>query len=119
MKDPLIHLIRNCIDHGIEPGKERIAKGKSAKGHIEIRIEQNIDRKIELLIKDDGAGIDKNRILDSAFKLGVLKANEAERLTEKEIYSLIFHSGISASPFITDISGRGLGIGHNPISRTY
>lgn len=110
MKDPLIHLIRNCIDHGIEPAKVRLSKGKPGKGKIEIRVEQNIDRKIELVIKDDGAGIDKSRILNSAIKLGVIKPNETEKLSDKEIYSLIFHSGISSSPFITDISGRGLGM---------
>jgi two-component system chemotaxis sensor kinase CheA len=110
MKDPLIHLIRNCIDHGIEEGKVRLLKGKPAKGRIEIAIVQNIDRKIELLVKDDGAGIDKEKIINSAIKSGILKSNEIEKLADHEIYSLIFNSGISASPYITDISGRGLGM---------
>jgi len=110
IKDPLIHLIRNCIDHGIESEKARRAKGKPAKGIIEIRIRQDIDRKIELLVKDDGAGIEKEKVINSAIKLGILKADEALKLTDKEIFSLIFQSGISSSPFITDISGRGLGM---------
>lgn len=110
MKDPLIHLIRNCVDHGIEMDKVRIAKGKPARGQIEIRIEQDADRKIRIQVKDDGAGIDLSRIIDSALKLGILKPGDADKLSEKEICTLIFQSGISASPFITDISGRGLGI---------
>lgn len=110
IKDPLIHLIRNCVDHGIENVDERKIKGKPLKGRIEIEITQDIDRKIELKIKDDGAGIDRSRIINSALKLNVLKQDEIEKLSEKEINSLIFHSGISTSPFITDISGRGLGM---------
>ncbi|MFZ4399700.1 MAG: hybrid sensor histidine kinase/response regulator [Bacteroidales bacterium] len=110
IKDPLIHLIRNCIDHGIENTKDRELKGKPSKGKIIIKIVQDIDRKIVLYIKDDGAGIDKTKIINSALKLGILKPGEIEKLSDKDIYSLIFSSGISSSPFITDISGRGLGM---------
>jgi two-component system chemotaxis sensor kinase CheA len=110
LKDPLIHLIRNSIDHGIESLNERIAKGKSPKGIIEIKIIQNIDRKIELQIRDDGGGIDKTKIINSALKMGIYKQNEIEKLSDNEIHSLIFSSGISTSPFITTISGRGLGM---------
>ena len=76
IKDPLIHLIRNCIDHGIENVDERKIKGNPLKGKIEIEITQDIDRKIELKIKDDGAGIDRSRIINSALKLNVLKQDE-------------------------------------------
>lgn len=110
IKDPLIHLIRNCVDHGIENEKTRKEKGKPAKGKIEINIIQNIDRKIEIHINDDGAGINSEKIINSAIKQGIKKPEELDKLTEKEIYSLIFASGISTSPFITDISGRGLGM---------
>jgi two-component system chemotaxis sensor kinase CheA len=110
LKDPLIHLIRNSIDHGIENVNERIAKGKLPKGIIEIKIVQNIDRKIELQIRDDGGGIDKTKIINSALKMGIYKQNEIEKLSDNEIHSLIFSSGISTSPFITTISGRGLGM---------
>jgi len=110
LKDPLIHLIRNCIDHGIENKNDRIAKGKPAKGKITIRIIQDIERKIELHLIDDGAGLDKNKIIQSALKSGIIKSNEADKLSDKEIYSFIFSSGVSTSPFITDISGRGLGM---------
>lgn len=110
IKDPLIHLIRNCIDHGIENEKERKAKGKKRTGKIEIKIIQDIDRKIELHVTDDGAGLNKNKIIASALKLGIIKTNDVEKLTDNEIHGLIFSSGISSSPFITDISGRGLGM---------
>ncbi len=110
LKDPLIHLVRNCIDHGIEKKEVRIAKGKPAKGKIVIQILQNIDRKIELHLSDDGAGLDKDKIIQSALKSGLIKPNDVEKLTDNEIYSFIFSSGISTSPFITDISGRGLGM---------
>ena len=110
IKDPLIHLIRNCIDHGIENEKDRKAKGKKRSGTIEIKIIQDIDRKIELHVTDDGAGLNKNKIIASALKLGIIKPNDVEKLADNEIHNLIFSSGISSSPFITDISGRGLGM---------
>ncbi len=110
IKDPLIHLIRNCIDHGIETANERKRKGKPINGKIEIKISQNIDRNISLSVNDDGAGIDKEKILNTAIKQGLFNQKEIEKLSDKEIYALIFKSGISTSPFITDISGRGLGM---------
>jgi len=110
LKDPLIHLIRNCIDHGIESTNERIKKGKAPKGKIELNIRQNVDRKIEIYLKDDGAGLDTAKIKQSALKSGIIKPSEAEKLTDQEINFLIFHSGLSTSNFITTISGRGLGM---------
>ncbi len=110
IKDPMIHLIRNSIDHGIETSTQRIAKGKRSKGKIEISITQDVSQRVLLVIKDDGKGIDKHKIIVSAQKLGILKPEEIGKLADEEIYSMIFHSGISTSPFITDISGRGLGM---------
>lgn len=110
IKDPLIHLLRNCIDHGIESKQDRLKTGKPVKGTIRIEIAQEIDKKVELRISDDGAGLDKSKIINSALKSGIIKSNEIDRLSEKEIYGLIFSSGVSTSQFITDISGRGLGM---------
>jgi two-component system chemotaxis sensor kinase CheA len=110
LKDPLIHLIRNSIDHGIESSSEREKKGKLAKGKIEIRIIQNIDRKIELHLTDDGVGLDRAKIINSAIKSGIITSNDANKLSDKEVNMLIFHSGVSTSQFITTISGRGLGM---------
>ena len=110
MKDPLIHLIRNCIDHGIETSKERKQHGKPSTGILEISIRQESGKNVELTIHDDGTGIDKPKVIGSAIKLGVISRDEAERMTDQEVFALIFRSGISTSPFITDISGRGLGM---------
>jgi len=110
LKDPLIHLVRNCIDHGIEKGEDRIKKGKVSRGRMAISITQNMDRKIELRISDDGAGLDRAKIIQSAVKAGVTSSKEAERMSDSEVYMLIFQSGVSTSPFITTISGRGLGM---------
>jgi len=110
MKDPFIHLLRNCIDHGIESPDERIGKGKAPRGTITITVSQKDSGKVEILIADDGAGIEAARVQAAALKLGIVSLSEAEKLDDKQILSLIFHSGVSTSPIITDISGRGLGL---------
>jgi two-component system chemotaxis sensor kinase CheA len=110
MKDPLIHLVRNCIYHGIEKQEERSQRKKPPSGIITIAISQVNSKKVEILISDDGAGIDIARVRESAVKVGVLSQEQADRVNEQELLSLIFLSGISTSPIITDISGRGLGL---------
>ncbi|MBI5325475.1 MAG: response regulator [Ignavibacteriae bacterium] len=110
IKDPLIHIIRNCVDHGIEKPSERINKGKSHKGLIRINISQSDADKIKIIISDDGAGIDLLKVKASALKLGICNLEELEKLSSNEILNLVFYSGVSTSPFITDLSGRGLGL---------
>lgn len=110
LKDPIIHLIRNCVDHGIESIKTRQQLGKPVTGSLKIRVEQDSGSRINLLIEDDGAGLNKVALIQSAIKNGVITSDVAERMGDQDIYSLIFKSGISTSPFITDISGRGLGM---------
>jgi len=110
MKDPLIHLVRNCIDHGIEKAEERVQRKKPLSGTITIAISQVNSNKVEILISDDGAGIDITKVKASAVRLGILSQEEADKLDEQEILTLIFQSGVSTSPIITDISGRGLGL---------
>lgn len=110
IKDPLIHLIRNCIDHGIETPQVRKQSGKSPSGSLSIAIRQSSGREVELLIRDDGAGVDIGRVIQSAVKMGITTADAAARMSEKEVSALVFRSGVSTSPFITDISGRGLGM---------
>ncbi|MBU1566730.1 MAG: hybrid sensor histidine kinase/response regulator [Proteobacteria bacterium] len=109
MKDPLIHLIRNCVDHGIEPVSERETKGKPADGTMKIAVSSK-DNKIEIAITDDGAGIDVARIKSAAVRHSVVSQEEADKLGDQEAMHLIFHSGVTTSPLITDISGRGLGL---------
>lgn len=110
MKDPLIHLIRNAIDHGIETPEERIRKQKLPRGKIEIMISQIDTDKAELVVSDDGRGIDTEAVKTVAIKSGIISETGAAVLDSKEASSLIFQSDLSTSPIITDISGRGLGL---------
>lgn len=110
VKDPLMHLLRNCIDHGIEQPVIRQNKGKPPHGTITLTITQKDGGKIELTVADDGAGIDAAKVKAAASKLGLVSVDGAEKLGEQEVQALIFHSGISTSSIITDISGRGLGL---------
>lgn len=110
MKDPLIHLIRNCIDHGIESREQRAKSNKPQQGTLSIAISQIMGQKIEIRISDDGVGINKTKLIESAIKNGILKKNEVSGLSDGEINKLVFTSGVSTSPFITDVSGRGLGM---------
>lgn len=110
MKDPLIHLIRNCIDHGIEKPEVRRENGKEPTGLLEISITQESGRKVELVVRDDGRGINRERLKDSAVKNSIVSCEALEHMGDEELLSLIFRSGISTSPIITDLSGRGLGM---------
>ncbi len=109
MKDPLIHLVRNSIDHGIEKAEERARKQKSPRGTIAMAISPR-DGNVEIIISDDGAGISIDRVRAASLKFGVISPGEAERLTEPEVLLLIYKSGVSTSPIVTDVSGRGLGL---------
>jgi len=110
MKDPLIHVVRNCIDHGIEGPEERVRKHKPRQGTVTIAITQKNSSQVELLISDDGAGIDAARVRSAAQKVGVIGPEAMDKLDEQEALALIFHSGVSTSPLLTDLSGRGLGL---------
>ncbi len=108
MKTPLIHLLRNSVDHGIEPPSEREKKNKERKGIIKISLSQMDTGKVSIVISDDGRGIDAEKIRSVAMKKGIM--SDEILPCEDEIFSLIFQPDISASPIITDISGRGLGM---------
>ncbi|MGB7540620.1 MAG: chemotaxis protein CheW, partial [Burkholderiales bacterium] len=110
IKDPLIHLLRNCIDHGIERPAVRKDKRKPPQGTITLAISQKDSGKVEILVADDGAGVDAAKVKAAAGKLGVVSAEEVERLGDPEALALAFQSGVSTSPIITDVSGRGLGL---------
>ena len=110
MKDPLIHVLRNCIDHGIEKPALREQKRKPARGTITIAISQRDGGKVEILVIDDGAGIDAAKVKSAARKLGIVSAEEADKLGEQDAIGLTFRSGVSTSPIITEVSGRGLGL---------
>ena len=110
IKDPLIHLLRNCVDHGLESSEKRRDRGKKHLGNVAIHVSQVDGNRVELLVQDDGGGIDTAKLRESAVKAGVLSLREAQALDEGEARMLLFRSGISTSPLITDISGRGLGM---------
>ncbi len=105
--EPLMHLIRNCVDHGIEPADVREARGKPRHGTITLNAYHEGNQVI-VEISDDGGGIDLQRVRDKAIRLGV--ADENERLTDREIVELIFTPGFSTADQVTDVSGRGVGM---------
>ncbi|MFH0966497.1 MAG: response regulator, partial [Methanobacteriota archaeon] len=110
MKDPLIHLVRNAVDHGIEQPEVRIRAGKSVKGIITVSLIEIAGNRIKLIIKDDGRGIDIGKVKAAAQKRGIMETSELERMGENEIVRLLFRSGLSTSAIITELSGRGLGL---------
>jgi len=110
IKDPLVHLLRNSVDHGIESPAQRSAQGKSSRASIEVTITPVEGNKVEIAVTDDGAGIDVARVKQTAVKRGLLSPQDATSLDERQILDLIFLSDVSTSPIITEISGRGLGL---------
>lgn len=110
IKDPLIHLARNCVDHGIEKPDERTRQRKPGCGNIVIAIKPRAGNRVEIIVSDDGAGIDAAKVKATAERLGLLSTEDASGLDERAVMELIYQSGISTSPIITEISGRGLGL---------
>ena len=107
LTDPLTHLIRNAVDHGIEDKKERADKNKPFQCHIELRAMQVEDR-VKIFLKDDGRGLDEKKILKKAIEKGIVDKNE--NLSVDEIRRLIFRPGFSTKEEVSDISGRGVGL---------
>jgi two-component system chemotaxis sensor kinase CheA len=110
MHDPLIHLLRNAIDHGIESSEERSKKGKDHVGTITLSLHQTSATKVELSVGDDGEGIDPQMIRRCAIKKGFIDEESAAALDEQSALNLIFRSGVSTAGSVTDLSGRGLGL---------
>ncbi|MFP3508297.1 chemotaxis protein CheA [Peribacillus sp. SIMBA_075] len=107
--DPLVHLLRNAMDHGVETPEERLAKGKNEDGKILLKAYHSGNH-VFIEIDDDGAGINKERVLNKALSNGILTKETAATLTDKQIYELIFASGFSTAETISDVSGRGVGL---------
>ena len=110
MKDPLIHLLRNCIDHGVESSERRTRLGKPPRATITLAVSRVNGSKVELRVSDDGAGIDAGKVKESAVKHGLISAEEARQLGDAEARALVFQPEVSTSPIITRLSGRGLGL---------
>ncbi|WP_163971240.1 chemotaxis protein CheA [Oceanobacillus halotolerans] len=107
--DPLVHLIRNAIDHGIETPDVRKQKGKPTQGTIKLQAYHSGNH-VFIEISDDGAGINKEKVLKKALENGVITESTANNLTNQQIYELIMESGFSTADSVSDISGRGVGL---------
>jgi two-component system chemotaxis sensor kinase CheA len=107
--DPLMHMVRNAVDHGIEGAEQRTAAGKPARAQVQISaIERS--NKVQLIIADDGKGLDKPRILAKAIELGLINAGDAEHISQDEICRLLLRPGFSTADTVTELSGRGVGM---------
>ena len=107
--DPLIHLIRNSVDHGVEKPEIRTANGKNALGTILLKAEHE-GNSVVITIKDDGKGINEEVMVKKALEKGIISEEEAEKMTKEEKVKLIFASGFSTAEKVTDVSGRGVGM---------
>ncbi|MCI1589600.1 chemotaxis protein CheA [Heyndrickxia oleronia] len=107
--DPLVHLLRNAIDHGIEMPEKRIQQGKPEEGTIKLKAYHSGNH-VFIEIEDDGAGINREKVLNKALSKGILSEEEAAALTDKQVFELILASGFSTAETISDISGRGVGL---------
>ncbi len=107
--DPLVHLIRNAIDHGIETVEQRRDAGKNETGTIKLEAFHSGNH-VVIQITDDGNGIHKGKVLEKAIKNGVVTESEANKLTDREVFDLIFQPGFSTAEVVSDLSGRGVGL---------
>ena len=109
IKDPIVHILRNAVDHGVEGPEERVAAGKPASARIRLAAHQEQGH-IFITISDDGRGINPQRVREVAVKRGVLSTEAAERLSDRETLDLIFEAGFSTARTTTEVSGRGVGM---------
>jgi len=109
LNDPLLHLIRNAIDHGIEIPEKRVAAGKPPKGTLLLSAKRDRDNVI-ITIEDDGGGINADKVKEKAVRAGLITSEAAEALSREEAYELLFCPGFSTAEVITDVSGRGVGL---------
>lgn len=109
ISDPLMHMIRNSVDHGIELPSERVEKGKPEKGKVTLAA-KNEGGKVFITVQDNGAGMDREKILKKAKKNGLLGNRTPENLTDKEVYQFITYPGFSTNEAVTEFSGRGVGM---------
>ena len=109
IKDPLTHLVRNAVDHGVEMPEKRQASGKSPEGHLLLRAFHE-GGQVNIEISDDGAGIDLERVKQKALEKGLIASDQAARLSDRELLNLLFLPGFSTADKVTNVSGRGVGM---------
>ncbi|MEF8835475.1 MAG: chemotaxis protein CheA [Candidatus Thermoplasmatota archaeon] len=107
--DPLVHLLRNAVDHGIEPIEERKEKGKPPEGKIKLAATQK-EENVLIEISDDGRGLDEEKIKEKAFERGLIDEEEIEEIPEEDLYMLVFNSHFTTKDEVTEVSGRGVGM---------
>lgn len=107
--DPLVHLIRNAIDHGLETTEERVKAGKAAQGRVELKAYHSGNH-VFIEIKDDGRGINRDKVIAKAIERGLVGEDQAASLTDQDVYNLLFASGFSTANNVSDLSGRGVGL---------
>jgi len=109
LSEPLTHLVRNAVDHGIEPADERVSTGKPARGTLFLDAHHQ-GTQVVIEIRDDGRGIDLERVRQHAVRSGLIKADDAPRLSDQDVLDLIFEPGFSTAAEVTEVSGRGVGM---------
>ena len=109
LSDPIIHLIRNAVDHGVEPPEQRLADGKPEKSEVRLEARQEGDH-IVLIVADDGRGMNAERLRAKAIEKGLITEEEANTMDERQSYNLIFLPGFSTKEVASDVSGRGVGM---------
>jgi two-component system chemotaxis sensor kinase CheA len=109
LAEPLMHIVRNAVDHGIESAEDRIAAGKAARGTLYLNAYHQ-GTQVVIEVRDDGRGIDLAQIREHAVKRGLLKADDAQRLPDNDVLNLIFEPGFSTAAEVTEVSGRGVGM---------
>jgi two-component system chemotaxis sensor kinase CheA len=109
IKDPMTHVIRNCVDHGLESPELRMAAGKPAEGRVGLRAYHE-GGQVNIEISDDGRGIDPEKVRDKAVQRGVVTAEQAARMSERQVINLVFLPGFSTAEKVTNVSGRGVGM---------
>ncbi len=109
LSDSLLHLVRNAVDHGIETPEERKSAGKATAGTITLSVE-TIGSRVRVVVRDDGRGLDRARVLDQAVRRGLVTLDESRRMSPERIDALVFEPGLSTAERVTKISGRGVGL---------
>jgi len=109
IKDPLVHLVRNACDHGIEPPEVRVHAGKPPQGRLTLRAYHE-GGQVNIELGDDGSGIDVARVKQKAIEKGLLRPEQAQKLSDREAFNLIFQAGFSTAQTVTNVSGRGVGM---------
>jgi two-component system chemotaxis sensor kinase CheA len=110
IKDPIVHILRNCVGHGIETPDVRAKRGKPVRGQVTISVRRVEGNKLSILVADDGGGIDIRGVRQVAGKVGARSQDQLNSLDDEHALALVFESGVSTNPIVTDVSGRGIGL---------